>query len=418
MHLPPGEKIYDEDAVPDYDMYSSDPWKDAVELANILYRKGFKYTEVRAGIHRGTYKVYANLWPVADITYMPHQLFNRLDVKKFRGLPVASADRLMENMYKELANPHDDPSRLLKVVTRQKLLEKWTNPIPQDLRCSKDIFARKNIKINPMLVRLLEIAGRYIEKRKLIHVGALAYNTYMEIGGAPQRVTVKNYKVVSEFAHSDVQKLMTKLLHEYKRLNILTTVKLESAFNQTSYSIIAMLPEDLNKTSRDWVRTREEEDEGLAFVAHPVCVIFQSTECTPYKYILGRYVASIDYLKYIMYTNLVFSPKNVSRDWRCKIKYLNKVQKLYYRDKNVSETDESPFQRFVINCKGPTKHNLKQEILRRWIDNVERKKKGYPKDPIPEKCQGARQSECNYPCLWRNKKCVGIPRGVYRAGPN
>ena len=93
MYLPAEEKIYEDGVIPDYDMYSPTPWKDAVELANIMYNKGYKYTEVRSGIHKGTYKVFSNFWPVADITYMEKSMFNKLSARKFKGMKVVAPVR-------------------------------------------------------------------------------------------------------------------------------------------------------------------------------------------------------------------------------------------------------------------------------------------------------------------------------------
>ena len=41
-YLPKEYKIYDETENADYDVYSTDPWNDAVELAHILYDNGYK----------------------------------------------------------------------------------------------------------------------------------------------------------------------------------------------------------------------------------------------------------------------------------------------------------------------------------------------------------------------------------------
>ena len=64
--------------IPDYDMYSSNALNDAKELADIYYTKGFTNIEAKAGKHYGTYKVFVNFMPIADITQLDEELFLKL----------------------------------------------------------------------------------------------------------------------------------------------------------------------------------------------------------------------------------------------------------------------------------------------------------------------------------------------------
>ena len=73
--LPKKDKFYQETEFPDYDFYSMTPMKDAVELANIYYEHGYKNVQAKSGVHYGTYKVYVNFLPVADITELDPLFF-------------------------------------------------------------------------------------------------------------------------------------------------------------------------------------------------------------------------------------------------------------------------------------------------------------------------------------------------------
>ena len=69
--LPLDDQFYDKNIeIPDYDFYSPNALDDAKELADIYYNAGFQEVEAKAGVHHGTYKVYVNFIPVADITYL------------------------------------------------------------------------------------------------------------------------------------------------------------------------------------------------------------------------------------------------------------------------------------------------------------------------------------------------------------
>jgi len=63
--LPKGDQFYDKSVeLPDYDFFSPEALKDAKDLADIYYSKGFHEVEAKAGVHAGTFKVFVNFIPV------------------------------------------------------------------------------------------------------------------------------------------------------------------------------------------------------------------------------------------------------------------------------------------------------------------------------------------------------------------
>jgi hypothetical protein len=416
MYIPRKDKFYKPASIPDYDFYSSDPWNDAIELANKLYKAGYLYTEVRAGIHKGTYKVFSNMWPVADITYMPNDDFKKIKTKTIQGIKIISPGQLMTDIYKQLADPSGDPSRWFKVATRARLLKKWVNPLGKNYTCSGDIFTGGKKYLNDERTFLLEVASKFIRNNKLIHFGNLAYNTFLEVAGGIERLTVEHYEVLSTNAKQDVDKLfhlMVKLTQNKLNLNIKTQYLASKSINNTYYHIIA--------------------DQDI------ICTIVDQDFCTPAKYIFGRWICSVDYLKYELYYKFVFGDEKQIKNEKCKINYLNNLQNNYYETKNVDEFTDTPFQRFLTKCKGNITNTLKETFLERWIDKIERnekvtvikpKKKSinlcgvkgttikiYPRSATSE-CFGKKENECRYPCSWNKnmKKCFPIPSGTYMAG--
>lgn len=410
MYLPKEDKIYSSTDIPDYDMFSDNPWEDAVELADIFYKNGYQYVEARSGIHKGTYKVFVNLWPVADISYIPTAQLEKIKTRKIQGLLIVSPIKLLESMYKEFSEPYANPGRWPKVAYREKLLTKWTRPFSRKFKCSKYLFAGGKIEIDPIIAELVEKSYKFIVKKKLLFSGPMAYNTYIELGGGSKRLVANHFRVLSENAHQDIQELMTLLMPIYQNLEITTQYYPSRELNNTSYSIHAVID---NKH-------------------HKICGIIHLNNCTPFQYVLGRYIVSIDYLKYDLYDIAVFGDnKTITNDAKCKLKYLNYIQAKYYKDKNISEVDKSPFQRFITTCRGPFQHNLKVEILNRWYQRLARKEnvirsythntkiRIFPKEKIPPECKNLPKDKCNYPkCAWNNfiKRCTGLPTGIYRPG--
>lgn len=66
--LPEKSKFYPREQLPDYDFFSYSAKEHAKELGDLLLAKGYNYIEVKSGIHPGTYKVFAEFQPVADVT--------------------------------------------------------------------------------------------------------------------------------------------------------------------------------------------------------------------------------------------------------------------------------------------------------------------------------------------------------------
>ena len=125
--LPKQDQFYDKNIeIPDYDFYSPNALKDAKELVDIYVEKGFQEVEAKSGQHHGTYKVYVNFIPVADITQIPKELFNAIknEAIKIAGILHSPPNLLRMGMYLELSRPDGDVSRWEKVLKRLTLLNK------------------------------------------------------------------------------------------------------------------------------------------------------------------------------------------------------------------------------------------------------------------------------------------------------
>ena len=125
--LPEQDQFYNRSAeMPDYDFFSKNAVNDAKELADIYYKEGFQEVEAKAGIHAGTFKVFVDFIPVADITYLIPEIFNNLkrDAIKINGILYCPPNYLRMSMFLELSRPRGDVSRWEKVLKRLTLLNK------------------------------------------------------------------------------------------------------------------------------------------------------------------------------------------------------------------------------------------------------------------------------------------------------
>jgi hypothetical protein len=125
--LPKQDQFYNKDIeIPDYDFYSANALNDAKELTDIYVKEGFIEVEAKSGQHFGTFKVFVNFIPVADITMLPKELFNAIkkEAIKISGILYAPPNLLRMGMYLELSRPAGDVSRWEKVMKRLTLLNK------------------------------------------------------------------------------------------------------------------------------------------------------------------------------------------------------------------------------------------------------------------------------------------------------
>lgn len=123
--LPKEAQFYNRDVeVPDYDFYSPTPLEHAKELADIFYNEGYSDVEAKAGVHKGTFKVFVNFIAMADITELHEDIFTSIanDAIEVDGIKYAPPNFLRMNMFLELSRPHGDISRWEKVLKRLTLL--------------------------------------------------------------------------------------------------------------------------------------------------------------------------------------------------------------------------------------------------------------------------------------------------------
>jgi hypothetical protein len=142
--LPKEDQFYDKNVeVPDYDFFTKNSLDDAKELADIYYSEGFTDVEAKSGQHHGTYKVFVNFIPVADLTQLPKEIFDALHKESIRvaGILYAPSNFLRMSMYLELSRPVGDTSRWEKVLKRLTLLNKH-HPMTQ-INCNDIDYQRE-----------------------------------------------------------------------------------------------------------------------------------------------------------------------------------------------------------------------------------------------------------------------------------
>jgi hypothetical protein len=142
--LPLEDQFYDKDIeIPDYDFFTPDALSHAKELADLYYKNGYTDVEAKSGQHHGTYKVFVNFIPVADLTQIPKEIYTAIkkDSVRVSGILYAPPNFLRMSMYLELSRPAGDISRWEKVLKRLSLLNK--NYPLTSINCNEMDFQRE-----------------------------------------------------------------------------------------------------------------------------------------------------------------------------------------------------------------------------------------------------------------------------------
>jgi hypothetical protein len=127
-HLPKAYQFYNpEYSVPDYDFFTPSQKGDLLLLVKDLRAAGFVEIYVREGMHEGTFKIYVDYVPVADMTAIDPSLYRILSRREYRmnGISYLDANTLRMMMYLELSRPAGEVSRWGKVYERLVLFNEF-----------------------------------------------------------------------------------------------------------------------------------------------------------------------------------------------------------------------------------------------------------------------------------------------------
>jgi hypothetical protein len=210
--LPKQDQFYNKDVeIPDYDFYSPDALNDAKELTDIYVSNGFQEVEAKSGQHYGTYKVFVNFIPVADITFIPKELFNAIKREsiKVAGILYSPPNLLRMNMFLELSRPAGDTSRWEKVLKRLTLLNKHY-PLSSK-QCSSVNFQRQ-MNDSEYADNIYENVQRTLIDQGVVFFGGYALSMYSQY--MPTKLRYKLQKIPDFDVLSEEPMLTAQIVKE------------------------------------------------------------------------------------------------------------------------------------------------------------------------------------------------------------
>lgn len=178
--LPDEDKIYNKDVdLPDYDFFSHNALHDAKELADIYAKEGYTEVEAKSGQHHGTFKVFVNFLGVADISYLPKDLFNSVkkEAVKVDGILYTDANFLRMGMFLELSRPSGDTDRWEKVMKRLTLINKY---YPLQIDNCKHLDFQRSMENKEQIDNIYEIVKNTLIDDGVVFFGSYALSQYSQ----------------------------------------------------------------------------------------------------------------------------------------------------------------------------------------------------------------------------------------------
>lgn len=337
--LPIQEQFYNKDIeIPDYDFFSDNPVEHAKELADVYYKEGYEEVEAKAGQHFGTYKVFVNFIPVADITLLDKKIFKvvKQDAIKVDGILYAPPNLLRMSMYLELSRPAGDTTRWEKVLKRLLLLNKHY-PLKGE-KCDSLEFQR-SFENDTNEDEINNIVKSTLISQGVVFFGGYAVNLYGKYMPSKEAKKMRDYPdfdVLSE--------------DPYKTATILKERLNDEGFKHVK--IIKMPSIGENISTHYEVRV---DKETVAFIYEPNgCHSYNVLNIKGSKIKVATIDTMLSFYLAFLYSNLPYYDTNRIL---CMTEYLFKVQ-----ERNRL-SQKGLLRRFSVSCYGeqPTKESILAE---------------------------------------------------------
>jgi hypothetical protein len=350
--LPKHAQFYNKEIeIPDYDFYSDNALHDAKELADIYYKAGYTEVEAKAGVHMGTFKVFVNFIPIADITQMHPSIFKIMgkSVVTVAGIRYAPPDFLRMGMFLELSRPAGDVSRWEKVMKRLTLLNKYY-PLEVNIDCHKVDFQRK-METNTEDSERLHITVRdaFIDEG-VVFFGGYATSLYSK------HMPEAEKRIASRIPDFDV------LSEDPERTALIVTERLTQAgFKKVKTVSGAAIGETIPEHKEIMV-----DGETLAFIYKPIaCHSFNTIPVDKNKVNIATIDTILSFYLSFLFSDLPYNKERLL----CMAKFLFDVE----QENRLAQ--RGLLKRFSIECYGkqPTLEEMRAEKSEKFKELADKK---------------------------------------------
>lgn len=248
-----GSSIYPDDAIPDYDFFSPDSVKDSYDLTDIFAADGMNNARSIVAMYVRAMKNSVSerrSW-VADIAYIPPDVFDRLPFLVYKQMKFVHPHYQMVDIHQSLSAPFQNPTlgesifnRFKKDIERYGLLAKYyplmsenekgnekskskpTKPSEIHIRYIGEVmvgFAAYGAMLRKFNEFVKETTGKYAELESSIPDNLFQ----LRFEAINNKITFESFNGKFEIIHKDVTKYLTQVVE----LSSLEPVYIEAFLN-------------------------------------------------------------------------------------------------------------------------------------------------------------------------------------------
>ena len=341
-------KIYDDDHIPDYDIYSPVVLEDIYKICNILFENGFMNVSAVEANHKQTYTIYVEYIPVLDVSYIPKYIYDHISTIIVNDLHYVGVQFLYIDIYRQYIDPlRSYDFRLDKIYKRGSLVEKHYPPIkPKVKYVKKQMIYETKLKL---------IFDKFIKGNKtILLVGPYAYNTFIRKSKDNNAIkdVVNHFKIISTDYKIDIKKLQ-ELLKDVKTQEYYPFYQFYDTHTEFSYD------------------------------GHTILYLYNHYgRCIPVKHVLDKSIRIGSYHVLVMFLYILKFRMKLEKKKDENIRYahllynLVDVREKFLKKNKLIGIENTLFQELQIKCLGKTMDSRYEARLRK--NEKIKTKKQYP----------------------------------------
>lgn len=339
------DKIFytDPDDLHDYDIYSTDPINDGIKITNLLYEQGYKNVRFIEALHIETYSIKCEDFTICDLTYVPTIIFNSIPFIQVDKFNVTSPIFYTIDFLRMFVDPISSAFRWDKHYERfNKIQEVF--PIKEFIN---EIDFNKFIYQKVPKTYSKEIKKIILSLNTVFITGIHAFNKYYSLN----KDNLIKYQYIKKIPEYKFELISTDYINDTK-----TFIKeLKKAF-----------PKKTIRYEEYYKFFQFLDNSTIIYIDDiPVIHIYNYNNiCLPYVKISKYNYCSFQYNLMFIMVQAIY--KRVYNKFRLEgkknhdeenelyklVSHMTILRMNYLNFTNKTEFDPSPFEDFIIQCKG------------------------------------------------------------------
>ena len=322
------DEFYDETDRPDLEIYSPEPIKDSMEMADMLFNKGYKYVVCEEGVHNETYKVFVNFLNFSDISYMDPYVFQNCPYILDNGIKLTHPLFMQTDAYRVYADLLTSNFRLTKTFCRMGTLMRYY-PFEEKAEYNKLTY-KSNENINTVLRFLRK---HIIQKSKLVVIGQYAFNYFAKKLDDKKVIDVEYYQLLSSNFREDFDKIIKAMKKQFGK----------DIHYKLHYPFFQFFDERVEIFYKNKVILK-------LYGNNDKCIVYKHSDKKRTNF--GTFILTILYLIADYNFHIVNKNKEEESNILSLIIRLNKIRNEYLEKNKLTVLDSSPFEEFTYKCFG------------------------------------------------------------------